>query len=105
MSSLGYFRLFLARAHNARYTFRSRPSVAKASFRTVFVGCTFTSGLDSGRPRWAGVEHPAGILKSEFQKMLSGFEPVRTLFSEHLEDDTAEMSAEGTDGLIMFLAL
>ena len=56
MSDPGYFRLFSTRAHNARYTPKSRPSVAKAKFSAVLVCCTSTSGLDSGRPRWTGAD-------------------------------------------------
>ncbi len=53
------------------------------------------------------VEHPAGIWKGEFEKVSnfwSGIDPVGTLLGEHLEDDAAEVSAEGADGLVVFLA-
>ena len=34
----------------------------------------------------------------------SVIDPIETLLAEHLEDDAAEVSAEGADGLIVFLA-
>ncbi len=52
-------------------------------------------------------EHPAGIWKKEFEEVsnfLSGIDPVGALLAEHLEDDAAEVSAEGADGLIVLLA-
>jgi hypothetical protein len=57
--------------------------------------------------RTAAYEHPAGIWKREFEKvsnLSSGIDPVGTLLDEHLEDDAAEVSAEGADDLIVFLA-
>ncbi len=35
----------------------------------------------------------------------SGIDPVGALLAGHLEEDAAEVSAEGADGLIVFLAL
>jgi len=35
---------------------------------------------------------------------LSGFGSVGTLLAEHLEDDTAEVSSKGSDGLVVFLS-
>ena len=35
----------------------------------------------------------------------SGLDPVGGFLAEHFEDDAAEVSAEGTDGLIVPLAL
>ena len=49
-------------------------------------------------------EHPAGIWKREFEivsNFSSGIDPVGSLLAEHLEDDAAEMSAEGADGLVV----
>ena len=57
--------------------------------------------------RPAAYEHPAGIWKREF-KIVSNFsswiDPIGALLAEHLEDDAAEVSAEGADGLIVLLA-
>ncbi len=57
----------------------------------------------------AACEHPAGIWKGKFQEILEFFsswvDPVGTLFGEQLEDDAAEVSAEGTDGLVVPFAL
>ena len=53
-------------------------------------------------------EHPAGIWKREFEKVSnfsSGIDPVASFLAEHLEDDAAEVSAEGADGLVVSLAL
>ncbi len=36
--------------------------------------------------------------------VLSGINPIGTVLAEHLEDDAAEVSAEGAYGLIVFLA-
>ncbi len=35
----------------------------------------------------------------------SGIDPVGPVLGEHLEDDPADMSAEGADGLVMFFSL
>ncbi len=35
----------------------------------------------------------------------SGIDPVGPLLAEHLEDDAAEVSAEGADGLVVSLAV
>ncbi len=35
----------------------------------------------------------------------SGIDPVGTLLGEHLEDDTAEVTAEGAYGLVVSLAI
>jgi len=52
-------------------------------------------------------EHPAGIWKRKFEKVLnfsSGIDPVGTLLGEHLEDNAAEVSGEGADGLVVSLS-
>ncbi len=60
-----------------------------------------------------GAEGPPLNIPLEFRrgnlKKVSGFwsgiDPVGTLLAEHLEDDAAEVSAEGADGLVVSLAL
>ena len=41
----------------------------------------------------------------EILSFWSGIDPVGPVLGEHLEDDPADMSAEGADGLVMFFAL
>ncbi len=35
---------------------------------------------------------------------MSGIDPVGTVLAEHLEDDTAEVSSKGADGLVVSLS-
>ncbi len=82
--------------------------MADVRYRADFVRCTPESRRGSGRSRESEVEHPAGIWKRESEKMLRGFwsgiDPVGTLLGEHLEDDAAEVTAEGTNGLVVSLS-
>ena len=51
------------------------------------------------------VNIPLEIGRGNLRIFRSGIDPVGTLLGEHLEDDTAEVSAEGADGLVVSLAI
>ncbi len=61
----------------------------------------------ANEPWEAAYEHPAGIWKREWEivsNFSSGIDPLGALLAEHLEDDAAEVTSKGADGLIVLLA-
>ncbi len=56
------------------------------------------------RPANVAPEHPAGIWKRESEELLVSDRSSRDGLGRASEDDAAEVTAEGADGLVVFLA-